>query len=94
VRKGRYEVPSFFSPSGIYGGWRWTAIVPYLIGLAAQVPFLDQALYTGPMVKVLGGAGISWVVGCVVAGAGYLVASWLAPAPVVPAPPEVRDTVT
>ena len=30
------------------------------------------------MVKVLGGADISWLVGFVVAGAGYLVASGLA----------------
>jgi NCS1 family nucleobase:cation symporter-1 len=94
VRKGRYSVKSFFSPAGIYGGWRWTAIIPYLIALAAQVPFLDQALYTGPMVKVLGGADISWLVGFVVAGAGYLVSSRLARGPVVPAPAGVRDTVT
>jgi hypothetical protein len=47
-------------------------------GAAAQVPFLDQALHTGPMVKVLGGADISWLVGFVVAAAGYLVASRLA----------------
>jgi NCS1 family nucleobase:cation symporter-1 len=51
---------------------------PYLVALAAQVPFLDQTLYTGPMVQVLGGADISWIVGFVVAGARYLVASRLA----------------
>lgn len=76
---------SFFSPAGIYGGWRWTATIPYLVALAAQVPFLDQALYTGPMVKVLGGADVSWLVGFVVAGAGYLVSSRLACGTMVPA---------
>jgi len=94
VRKGRYDVKSFFTPSGIYGGWRWTAIIPYLIALAAQIPFLDQALYTGPMVKVLGGADISWLVGFVVAAAGYLVASRLAHDTAVPAGTGIRDTVT
>jgi NCS1 family nucleobase:cation symporter-1 len=74
VKKGRYDVKSFFTPKGIYGGWRWTAIVPYLIALAAQVPFLDQTLYVGPLVKHLGGADISWLVGFVVAGVGYLIA--------------------
>jgi NCS1 family nucleobase:cation symporter-1 len=74
IKKGRYDVASFFSPRGIYGGWRWVAIVPYLIALAAQVPFLDQVQYTGPMVKVLGGADISWIVGWVVAGSAYLLA--------------------
>jgi nucleobase:cation symporter-1, NCS1 family len=74
IKKGRYDVKSFFTPRGIYGGWRWVAIVPYLVALAAQVPFLDQTLYVGPMVKILGGADISWIVGWVVAGAGYLLA--------------------
>jgi nucleobase:cation symporter-1, NCS1 family len=74
IKKGRYDVASFFSPRGIYGGWRWVAIVPYLVALAAQVPFLDQVLYAGPMVKVLGGADISWIVGWVVAGSAYLLA--------------------
>ncbi len=78
VKKGRYDVRSFFTPHGVYGGWRWVAILPYLIALAAQVPFLDQTLYVGPMVKVLGGADISWIVGFVVAGAGYLIASRVA----------------
>jgi nucleobase:cation symporter-1, NCS1 family len=75
IKKGHYDVKSFFTPKGIYGGWRWTAIVPYLIALAAQVPFIDQTIYVGPMVKVLGGADISWLVGFVVAGAGYLIAT-------------------
>lgn len=78
IKKGRYDVPSFFTASGVYGGWNWTAIAPYLIALAAQVPFLDQIFYTGPMVKVLGGADISWIVGLAVAGPGYLAAARLA----------------
>jgi NCS1 family nucleobase:cation symporter-1 len=81
-------VASFFTPTGVYGGFRWTAIIPYLIALGAQVPFLDQTLYVGPMVSVLGGADISWIVGFVVAGCGYLIASRLAPdrAPAAPVP--------
>jgi nucleobase:cation symporter-1, NCS1 family len=75
VKKGRYDVTSFFTPKGIYGGWRWTALIPYVIALGAQVPFIDQTLYVGPMVKVLGGADISWLVGFIVAGAGYLIAT-------------------
>ncbi len=90
VKKGSYDVRSFFSARGAYGGFRWIAIVPYLIALGAQIPFLDQTLYVGPAVSALGGADISWVVGWVVAGAAYLVAcrlfgAWTpgsAPAPV------------
>ena len=50
VKKGRYDVASFFTPSGVYGGWRWTALIPYVIALGAQVPLIDQTLYVGPMV--------------------------------------------
>src|SRR6202789_4473185 len=75
VKKGRYDVASFFTPNGVYGGWRWTALIPYVIALGAQVPFIDQTLYVGPMVSVLGGADISWLVGFVVAGVGYLIAT-------------------
>jgi nucleobase:cation symporter-1, NCS1 family len=46
-----------------------------VIALGAQVPFIDQTLYVGPMVKVLGGADISWLVGFIVAGVGYLIAT-------------------
>ena len=37
-----------------------------------QVPFLDQTFYTGPFVKSLGGADISWIVGFGVASLLYL----------------------
>jgi len=74
VKKGNYDVRSFFTPRGAYGGFRWVAIIPYIIALGAQVPFLDQTLYVGPAVSALGGADISWIVGWVVAGAGYLLA--------------------
>jgi nucleobase:cation symporter-1, NCS1 family len=87
-------VKSFFTPKGIYGGWRWTAIIPYLIALAAQVPFLDQTLYTGPMVKVLGGADISWIVGFVVAGVAYLIAVRVAGASTTAVPADTADAVT
>jgi nucleobase:cation symporter-1, NCS1 family len=77
VKKGKYDVKSFFTPKGAYGGFRWVAIIPYLVALGAQIPFLDQTLYVGPAVHALGGADISWLVGFVVAGAGYLLASRL-----------------
>ena len=40
-----------------------TALVSYVIGIVIQLPFLSQALYTGPLVDDLGGADISWIVG-------------------------------
>jgi nucleobase:cation symporter-1, NCS1 family len=94
VKKGRYDVRSFFTPSGAYGGWRWVALIPYVIALACQVPFIDQTLYVGPMVKVLGGADISWLVGFVVAGAGYLVAIRITGGQAQVAAPEAQGAVS
>jgi len=66
VRHGQYEPGAFFTPRGIYGGWIWQALVAYFIGVALQVPFIDQAFYMGPFVKLVGGADLSWIVGIVV----------------------------
>ena len=43
------------------------ACSPTLIGLAAELPFVAQPDYTGPLVARLGGADISWLVGWIVA---------------------------
>ena len=72
VKRGRYDVASFFTPNGIYGRFQWWACLCYVITLAVQVPFLDQTFYTGPFVHDLGGADISWIVGFAVASLLYL----------------------
>jgi nucleobase:cation symporter-1, NCS1 family len=94
VKKGRYDVKSFFTPKGSYGGWRWAAIIPYVIALAAQVPFLDQTLYVGPMVARLGGADISWIVGFVVAGVGYLISSRVVSGSATPVPADTAEVTS
>ena len=45
-----------------------------VFAVAAQVPFIDQAFYTGPLVAALGGIDISWVVGGVAGFVFYLIA--------------------
>jgi purine-cytosine permease-like protein len=72
VRRGRYDVASFFTPDGVYGRIQWWACICYVITLAVQVPFLDQLFYVGPLVSSLGGADISWIVGFGVASLLYL----------------------
>jgi len=72
VKRGRYDVASFFTPDGVYGGFQWWACLCYVITLAVQVPFLDQLFYVGPLVSKLGGADISWIVGFGVASLLYL----------------------
>ncbi len=72
VRHGSYDVPSFFTASGTYGRFAWRGLLAYAIGLGIEWPFVSQPDYTGPLVKPLGGADISWLVGWFAAAAVYL----------------------
>ena len=73
IRHARYDVASFFVPGGIYGGAAWRGLLAYAAGLAAEWPFISQPDYTGPLVKTLGGADISWLVGWLVSAIVYLI---------------------
>jgi nucleobase:cation symporter-1, NCS1 family len=73
VRRGNYDVTAFFIPDGIYDGIAWRGLLAYAIGLAAEWPFVSQLDYTGPLVKDLGGADISWIIGFFVSSIVYLV---------------------
>ena len=79
VRRGRYDVASFFTADGAYGRFAWRGLLAYAIGLAAEWPFVSQPDYTGPLVKALGGADISWLVGWFAAAIVYLLLVALAP---------------
>jgi NCS1 family nucleobase:cation symporter-1 len=74
VRRARYDVGAFFIPGGTYGNFAWRGVLAYAAGLAAEWPFVAQPDYTGPLVKTLGGADISWLVGWFVSAAVYLLA--------------------
>jgi purine-cytosine permease-like protein len=47
----------------------------YAGAVGVQNPFVNTALYVGPMVKHPGGADISWLIGLVLSGALYYVAA-------------------
>ena len=72
VRRGRYDVASFFAADGAYGRFAWHGLLAYALGLAAEWPFVSQPDYTGPLVKTLGGADISWLIGWFTAAIAYL----------------------
>jgi nucleobase:cation symporter-1, NCS1 family len=72
VRRGTYDVASFFAADGTYGRFAWRGLLAYAAGLAAEWPFVSQPDYTGPLVKTLGGADISWLVGWFAAAITYL----------------------
>ncbi|RDI63619.1 purine-cytosine permease family protein [Nocardia pseudobrasiliensis] len=71
ISRERIDIPALFDPRGRYGSWNLPALACYGVGIAAQIPFLAQKLYTGPITTLLGGADISWLVGIVVTAALY-----------------------
>jgi nucleobase:cation symporter-1, NCS1 family len=71
ISRERVDIPALYNPSGRYGRWNVTALSCYVIGIVAQIPFLAQTLYTGPITSMLGGADISWIVGLVLTGVIY-----------------------
>jgi NCS1 family nucleobase:cation symporter-1 len=71
ISRDRLDIPALYNPDGRYGRWNTAALVSYGVGVVVQIPFLAQALYTGPVTKWLGGADISWLVGIAVTLAVY-----------------------
>ncbi|HEY9292687.1 MAG TPA: cytosine permease [Microlunatus sp.] len=71
VSKERVDIPALYDRRGRYGSWNATALISYGIGVLAQIPFLAQSLYTGPITKALGGADISWLVGLLLTAVIY-----------------------
>jgi NCS1 family nucleobase:cation symporter-1 len=86
VRRGKYDIPSFFTAGGGYGGVLWRGLIAYILAVAVQVPFIDKTFYTGPLVEPLGGIDISWVVGGVAGIVFYLIALQV-PSPRAQSPP-------
>jgi len=72
IRFGDYDVPSFFAADGgIYGHYNVTALICYLVGIAAQAPFVAADFYTGPLARAIGGVDLSWVAGIAVVSPVY-----------------------
>jgi len=77
VRHGHYAITDIFRVNGVYGAWGWRGLAAYVIGFAAEIPFmvLPQIAgfsYTGPFpAHVSNGVDYSWLVGLVVSGVVY-----------------------
>lgn len=52
-------------------GAGWPALVAFVSGFGAMVPFMNTSLFSGPVATMLDGADIAFYVGFVVAGAAY-----------------------
>jgi NCS1 family nucleobase:cation symporter-1 len=49
----------------------WAALVAFVVGFGAAVPFMNTSLYTGPVAAALHGADLAYYVGLVVSLAAY-----------------------
>ncbi|RDK00351.1 purine-cytosine permease family protein [Paraburkholderia lacunae] len=75
ITRDRYDVPALYDPNGRYGRWNVTGILVYMVGVLVQLPFISSAFYTGPLVDLLDGTDISWIVGLAVPAVLYFVAA-------------------
>ena len=73
VSREKVDIPALYDPDARYGRWNAAALTTYAVGVLVQIPFLAQALYTGPVTEALGGADISWMIGLVVPSVMYYV---------------------
>lgn len=73
VKQQRYDIPSIFrADGGRYGLVNANALLIYFGGVVVQIPFVENAFFTGPYAHLVPGADISWVISLVVTSAAYL----------------------
>ncbi|MDU6390290.1 MAG: cytosine permease, partial [Pantoea sp.] len=73
VKQQRYDIPSIFrADGGRYGLVNANALLIYFSGVVVQIPFVENAFFTGPYAHLIPGADISWVISLVVTSAAYL----------------------
>jgi purine-cytosine permease-like protein len=74
VRHTTYSIREIFNPHGMYQRWSWRGLLAYIVGFGAMLPFADTSIFTGPAVKLLGGADISMLIGLAVSSVVYVLA--------------------
>ncbi|MFT4044554.1 MAG: cytosine permease [Gordonia sp. (in: high G+C Gram-positive bacteria)] len=72
VRRGHYVIADLFTPAGVYGVWPWRGIVAFLLGFAAEIPFMYLPFFAGPAASAMGDVDIAFVVGLIVSGGAYI----------------------
>ncbi|MCY0893513.1 MAG: cytosine permease [Acidibacillus sp.] len=71
VRHGHYDIDAIFHWQGTYGAVNWIAIIAYVVAIALEFPFMNTALYVGPISKYLGDADFAWLVGLIISAVLY-----------------------
>jgi NCS1 family nucleobase:cation symporter-1 len=72
VRRGHYAIADLFTPDGIYGAWSWRGITAFVVGIAAEIPFVVLPFFVGPVAAAMGDVDIAFIVGLLVSGVVYV----------------------
>lgn len=75
IHQGHYRTEDFYDPKGSFGAFGWRALFVYFLAFLLEIPFMNTAVYQGPVSKAMGGADLAWIVGLVVSLPLYY---WLA----------------
>lgn len=72
VNKQRYDVTAIFrADGGQYGLLNTQALLVYFVGILVQVPFVENAFFSGPYANLIPGVDISWIISFVVTSTLY-----------------------
>ena len=71
IRRGEYVIADLYRVDGRYGAFRWNTIAVYLLGIAAQVPFMNLSFYKGVAAARLGW-DFAWLAGLLIPASLYM----------------------
>lgn len=72
VNKQKYDVDAIFrADGGRYGLLNTQALLVYFAGIIVQIPFVENAFFSGPYANIIPGVDISWIISLVVTSIAY-----------------------
>lgn len=70
VRRGRYRVAAFFDRQAEYGTYNLRALIPYIITVTLEIPFINTTIYQGYIAQRYG-IDIAWIIAIFLPGLLY-----------------------
>ncbi|WP_338561189.1 cytosine permease [Erwinia sp. E_sp_B04_7] len=72
INKKTYDIPAIFSANGgRYGLLNTRAVLIYFSGIIVQIPFVENAFFSGPCANLIPDVDISWIISLVVTSIAY-----------------------
>ncbi|WP_414057510.1 purine-cytosine permease family protein [Pantoea dispersa] len=72
VNKQKYDVSAIFrADGGQYGLLNAQSLLVYFVGILVQVPFVENAFFSGPYANLIPGVDISWIISFIVTSVVY-----------------------